>query len=216
MMMTIADFSMGKEASFDSQSLSQLAWSFGTLAVRHVPLFTNIAYHCVGRLNEFSPQASANLTWAFSVLDMHLELWMVPYPAPTNMVPVSERKAPLPGDSLGAKFLEAVAADARTKLNKLNRHGLTSLALALAKMSVRDTALFAELEKAIVTAYAKGSSIPPPTYLIRSSFAVVCCAGPWHCFWMHIDWGNFIIFRINQCHGSGSFHQSIIIVINLL
>ena len=159
LMKAIAEQAMGKESQFDTQSLSQLAWSFGTLGIKHPMLFIRLAQHAVTRIHEFAPQAFVNFAWAFSALDAHIDLAPIPYVKSTSTTePAStdskdrkdEAASSVVSNSLATTFLSALSRGALNKMGKMSRQGLTSFALAMAKMAPRDLVLLQQLESAIV------------------------------------------------------------------
>lgn len=81
-MKAIAEQVIGKEAQFDLLSLSQVAWSFANLGIKHPQLFIGLAQHAVKtQLAECPAQALANFAWAFAKLDAHMDIASIPISA---------------------------------------------------------------------------------------------------------------------------------------
>lgn len=70
----LADASRRKLPDLDGQGISNLVWSFTTLAFREAVLLEAVALRCVAvSMRGFNSQGIANLCWAFAKLDFEDE-----------------------------------------------------------------------------------------------------------------------------------------------
>lgn len=103
----LADASRRKLPDLDGQGISNLVWSFATLAFREAVLLEAVALRCVAvSMRGFNSQGIANLCWAFAKLDFEDEQFVnaIAQQAVTRWLRAAGRSfRPLPGHLLPGK-----------------------------------------------------------------------------------------------------------------